>query len=89
LMTFVENVFKHGIDKISGKNKIYISLQEEDNHLVFQTKNLLSTHRSTSQHGLGLKNLRQRLTILYGNNFDMQTAEDNECFVASLKFPVA
>jgi hypothetical protein len=89
LMTFVENVFKHGIDKISGKNEIWISLREEDNHLAFQTKNLLNKHRSRSrEHGLGLKNLHQRLTILYGNAFDMHTAEDSEYFTASLKIPV-
>jgi hypothetical protein len=89
LMTFVENIFKHGIDKISGNNKIYISLYEKDHHLVFQTKNLLNKHADPRQgHGLGLDNLRQRLMILYGKDFDMHATEDNQYFTARLKFPL-
>ena len=89
LMTFVENIFKHGIDKISGNNKIYISLYEKDQHLVFQTKNFLNKHADPrQQHRLGLNNLRQRLTILYGKDFDMHAAEDNQYFTACLKFPL-
>ncbi|SDH18601.1 sensor histidine kinase [Chitinophaga filiformis] len=90
LMTFVENIFKHGIDKISGCNKIYISLIEKEQHLIFQTRNSLNRHADPRlRQGLGLKNLRQRLTILYGKNFDLHiTEETNEYFVASLKFPL-
>jgi len=89
LMTFVENIFKHGIDKISGNNKIYISLYEKDQHLVFQTKNYLNKHADPrQQHGLGLNNLHQRLTILYGTNFEMHTAKDDQYFTAHLKFPI-
>ncbi|WP_084138143.1 sensor histidine kinase [Chryseolinea serpens] len=89
LMTFVENIFKHGIDKISGNNKILLSLYEKDQHLVFQTRNLLNKHADPRQgHGLGLNNLRQRLMILYGKDFDMQATEDNQYFTASLKFPL-
>ncbi|PSL23007.1 sensor histidine kinase [Chitinophaga ginsengisoli] len=90
LMTFIENIFKHGIDKISGRNKIYISLFEKEQYLVFQTRNYLNRHADPRQmQGIGLKNLRQRLTILYGNDFDLYTTEENdEYFVASLKFPL-
>lgn len=90
LMTFVENIFKHGIDKISGINKISISLSENEQHLVFQTRNFLNKNAGAGQKlGTGLSNLRQRLTILYGNNFDLYTAEENDGhFVAFLKFPL-
>lgn len=90
LMTFVENIFKHGIDKISGSNKIYLSLFEKEHYLFFQTRNYLNRHADHRQmQGSGLKNLRQRLTILYGKNFELHTAEENgEYFVANLKFPL-
>lgn len=89
LMTFVENIFKHGIDKISGNNQVYISLYEKDQHLVLQTKNSLNRHvDARKEHGFGLNNLRQRLTILYGKNFDMHTTEDHQYFTACLKFPL-
>lgn len=89
LMTFIENIFKHGIDKISGINQIHISLLEKDQHLIFETRNSLNRHAGPQQgHGLGLKNLHQRLTILYGKDFDMHTAADDEYFIARLKFPL-
>jgi LytS/YehU family sensor histidine kinase len=89
LMTFVENIFKHGIDKIAGNNEIWLSLVERDGHLIFETKNLLNRHADPRQgEGLGLKNLRQRLEILYGRNFEMHTIRDAGYFTASLKFPL-
>ncbi|NML24007.1 histidine kinase [Pseudoflavitalea sp. G-6-1-2] len=90
LMTFVENIFKHGIDKISGNNKICISLSENEHQLVFQTRNSLNRNAEPMRkQGTGLSNLRQRLTILYGNNFHLHTAEvQDEHFEALLKIPL-
>lgn len=91
LMTFVENIFKHGIDKIAGSNKVYLSLVEKEDHLVFETRNRLNRHADPRRkQGLGLNNLRQRLTILYGDNFELYTAEENDgYFVARLKIPLS
>jgi LytS/YehU family sensor histidine kinase len=90
LMTFVENIFKHGIDKISGRNQIHISIRETDDYLLFQTINLINQHTETRKgQSLGLKNLRQRLAILYGNNFTMETVEDGTHFTATLKIPLS
>jgi hypothetical protein len=89
LMTFVENIFKHGIDKITGDNKIYITLRQEGKELFFETKNLLNSHAGPRQgEGLGLANLRQRLTILYGNDFEMYTGKEAGYFTARLKLPL-
>lgn len=89
LMTFVENIFKHGIDKITGNNKIDLLLCEKDGYLFFQTKNLINRYADSRQReGLGLTNLRQRLTILYGKDFEMHTEKDDQYFIASLKFPL-
>ena len=46
LMTFVENIFKHGIDKSSSENKIDISLIHQDGYLLFQTCNQNTTSSS-------------------------------------------
>lgn len=91
LMTFVENIFKHGIDKISGSNKVYLSLVEKEDQLVFETRNCLNRHADPRRkQGLGLNNLRQRLTILYGDHFELYTAEETDgYFVARLKIPLS
>lgn len=90
LMTFVENMFKHGIDKISGCNKINISLTQEGRYLLFKTVNSLNQHAGKGKpNGSGLSNLRQRLSILYNNDFEMETMHDGQHFTAFLKIPVA
>src|SRR5882762_298587 len=89
LMTFVENIFKHGIDKISGCNKIGISLVYQNGYLYFKTKNAINSHAGpTMPDGLGLNNLRKRLSILYNDNFEMETLNDGQNFSASLKVPL-
>jgi len=89
LMTFVENIFKHGIDKISGCNKIRISLVHQNGYLYFNTKNAINRHAGrTMPDGLGLNNLRKRLSILYNDNFEMETLNDGQYFSASLKVPL-
>jgi hypothetical protein len=89
LMTFVENIFKHGIDKIGGCNKITISLMQQKDYLYFTTRNAINRHAGQSAPGgLGLANLRKRLSILYDGNFHLDTVNDGQYFTASLKVPL-
>jgi hypothetical protein len=89
LMTFVENIFKHGIDKISGSNKIEISLVHQNGYLYFKTKNAINRHAGPAiPDGLGLKNLRKRLSILYDDHFELETINDGQHFTAALKVPL-
>ncbi|WP_142686779.1 sensor histidine kinase [Chitinophaga polysaccharea] len=89
LMTFVENIFKHGIDKTSMQNHIDISLVKQDNTLLFTTRNSLPgqpVHNHPS--GSGIDNLRKRLTLLYGSNFTLQTGRSGNYFTALLSVPL-
>jgi hypothetical protein len=90
LMTFVENIFKHGIDKISGHNKIAIYLIQQKGYLYFNTKNAINRHADEKMPGgQGLTNLRKRLSILYNGNFELETVNDGQYFTATLKVPLA
>jgi hypothetical protein len=106
LMTFVENIFKHGIDKISGCNKITISLVQQKGYLYFTTKNAINRHAGPATAakagpaiagkagpgetpaGMGLTNLCKRLSILFGDNFRLDTINDGQYFTATLKVPL-
>jgi len=90
LMTFVENIFKHGIDKISGCNQIWIRIADQEGYLVFETRNSMNQNPGkTRPNGLGLKNLRQRLSLLYGADFELDTRDDGRYFTAFLKIPLS
>ncbi|WP_206155967.1 sensor histidine kinase [Chitinophaga fulva] len=89
LMTFVENIFKHGIDKTSTHNQIAITLLCRNNHLIFNTRNELPLHPVASgQRGSGIDNLRKRLLLLYGDNFELKTERSDNHFNASLTVPL-
>jgi hypothetical protein len=89
LMTFVENIFKHGIDKIDGCNKVQISLIQQNGFLYFKTRNTINRHAEQGvPAGLGLRNLRKRLSILYDGKFHLETGNDGDYFTASLKIPL-
>ena len=90
LMTFVENIFKHGIDKSSKENKIDISLIQQEGNLLFQTCNGIHDKASKDEtHGFGIENLRKRLAMLYGQKFELNIENNGQTFTAFLKVPIA
>jgi sensor histidine kinase YesM len=90
LMTFVENIFKHGIDKSSSDNKIDISLIHQDGYLLFQTYNRIPKKQAQdASHGFGIENLRKRLTLLYGTEFELNIDCTGKQFTAFLKVPLS
>lgn len=88
LMTFVENLFKHGVNKSRRDNKIHISLVQNPYSLTFQTTNTLHPDNNSNNGGFGLKNLQERLTLLYGTQYEMQTYTTGQKFHAFLKIPL-
>ncbi len=90
LIPFVENAFKHGIS-ISNKSFIHIYLEVQDEHLFFSVKNSIH-HKNTDdddqKHGVGLKNVKRRLEILFPNRFNLDIQEDKISFEAHLKLVI-
>ncbi|GAA0549899.1 sensor histidine kinase [Chitinophaga japonensis] len=90
LMTFVENIFKHGIDKSSSRNEVHISLLQQDGYLVFRTRNLLHPAQAGNNgSGFGIQNLQKRLALLYGAHFELKTYAAGQYFNAFLKIPLS
>jgi sensor histidine kinase YesM len=90
LMTFVENIFKHGIDKASIDNKIELALMQHGRYLTFETKNRIFNQKvADAAGGFGIQNLRKRLELLYGNKFELTINNSEEMFTAFLKIPLA
>ncbi|WP_183576444.1 sensor histidine kinase [Mucilaginibacter sp. X5P1] len=89
LMTFVENIFKHGIDKSRRQNQVTISLVQQDGYLVFKTSNRKVLSVATNQpSGFGIVNLTKRLRMLYGSKFELSIDQDGELYTAFLKIPL-
>jgi sensor histidine kinase YesM len=89
LMAFVENIFKHGIDKSRRQNRITISLVQQNEFLLFKTCNRkLDPGADHQPGGFGIINLTKRLRMLYGDKFELTIDSEGESFVAFLKIPL-
>lgn len=90
LMTFVENIFKHGIDKSVKQNQVTISLVQQNDHLSFTTRNRkVDPEAADEPGGFGIINLTKRLRMLYGDKFDLTIDDEGESFTAFLKIPLS
>jgi sensor histidine kinase YesM len=89
LMTFVENIFKHGIDKSISGNEVIISLVQQDGYLEFNTQNLLHPPQAgVPARGFGIQNLQKRLALLFDNNFELRTGPSGKYYNTFLKIPI-
>jgi sensor histidine kinase YesM len=89
LMTFVENIFKHGIDKSLKENLVTISLVQQYDYLYFTTRNRkVDSEVGDEPGGFGIINLTKRLRMLYGDKFELTIDDEGELFTAFLKIPL-
>jgi sensor histidine kinase YesM len=67
LIPIVENAFKHGVDSTTN-SQINILIRTEGNEFTLQAENSLIETGNNEKSGIGLKNLKKRLEMLYANN---------------------
>ncbi|MEH6678938.1 MAG: histidine kinase [Sediminicola sp.] len=85
----VENAVKHGISNLRDGGKIWLTTEIVDQRLVISVRNSgrLSISKDSTQ--LGLKNIKQRLRLLYGGNSSFVLEEKDGEVIAIIKIPLA
>ncbi len=61
----LENAFKHGVDSLLDNAFIHLELKESETKIVFSIKNNFDSDELSKNKGIGLKNLKDRLHLLY------------------------
>ncbi|MDP4210769.1 MAG: histidine kinase [Bacteroidota bacterium] len=89
LIPFIENAFKHGIS-YQAKSFIDVSLHLNDKLLTFNCTNSLfeKSTQSDPNSGIGLKNVRKRLDLLFGKTYTLTIDDSNNEFRIKLTIPV-
>lgn len=87
LIPFVENVFKHGVNKTLKDNEAEIVLSLENGMLHYRVKNKTFNQKAATWRSLA--NLQKRLALLYPDNFGFEAYCKDGYFYASLSFPVS
>lgn len=89
LIPFIENVFKHGLF-VSRKSGIYISIALNGNVLTLETRNNKSQRaiQTDKSSGIGLKNARERLLLLYPNQHALEIDDTGASFHVKLQIEI-
>lgn len=87
LIPFIENAFKHGIS-LKEKSWIYIKLECAETIINFEVRNSINAHFATDTEkdkaGIGLKNVAERLKLLYPGKHELNVSEDKNEFIVKL-----
>ncbi len=81
LIPFVENAFKHGIGMVKDP---FIKIEGEikEQHLFFRVSNNYNRQNLSKDKnsGIGIANVKTRLDLLYGKNYELQIDDNGEIY---------
>jgi two-component system LytT family sensor kinase len=89
LILFLENSFKHGVKNNISRIRLAIDLRVNDGFLHFHVENPISEEEKAGDNkGIGLKNVRRRLDLLYSEKYSLDIREHERLFIVDLKMPL-
>ena len=86
LASFIENSFKHGISYTNGSS-IDIGIDIGGEETVFRCSNSSYPSEGGSASGIGLENIRKRLSLLYDDSYKLSISDSDGRFDVTLSFP--
>lgn len=81
----LENAFKHGVEKAIENAFVHIKLIENDSKIIFMVKNNYEAEESLQHRGIGLKNLKDRLNLLYPNSYLLNNTIEENIYLTTLE----
>ena len=92
LITFIENAFKHGISyQHPSFIDVRVTLSDPSapaSRLSFTCRNSKADKPNEEKGGVGLTNVKQRLNLIYGNNFTLNIQDNPETYKVELVIPL-
>ncbi len=89
LIDLIENAFKHSVYKDNELSEISINLNIQDGRLHFTCVNEYDATNHQLENDettlIGLKNMKQRLQLIYKDNYKLSINKDNGIFIVDLK----
>ncbi|GGA19439.1 sensor histidine kinase [Dyella nitratireducens] len=88
LQPLLENVFKHGVEPTVTPVRIMVSVRRESGSLEILVSNSGSRLAPEHRDGVGFRNCRERLSILYGNAASLQVHNEGDGVAARVSIPL-
>jgi len=80
----LENAFKHGLENLEKNAYIHINLVENKGIVNFEVENNFSSQETSQEQGIGLKNLKRRLELVYPKRHSLTFDINNNVYKAKL-----
>lgn len=88
LQPLLENVFKHGVEPTVMPVRIHISVLRESDSLEIAVSNSGSMLAPDHRDGVGFRNCRERLGIIYGHAASLQVRNEDDGVAARVSIPL-
>jgi sensor histidine kinase YesM len=86
LQPLLENSFKHGVERSRDPVQIQVAAEKRGDELRVSISNSDST-LSTPSNGIGLRNCRERLELIYGARASLELVQEHGGVTARLTIP--
>jgi Histidine kinase len=87
LQPLLENAFKHGVERSRDAVRIEVEARRDGERLHIAIRNSGSVLGPERQEGVGLRNCRERLSVLYGDAAQLQLTQLPDAVQASVTLP--
>ncbi len=85
----LENAFKHGVENLREDAYVHINLTAQDKQIKFEIENNFDTTSNNQDTGIGLKNLKRRLELVYPKNHTLSLSNTDNIYKAELTITLA
>lgn len=87
LITFIENAFKHGIS-YQHESFVQVKANIANERLHFSCSNSKADKPNEEKGGVGLANVKQRLNLIYGENYTLNIQDEPDRYDVELEIPL-
>jgi LytS/YehU family sensor histidine kinase len=80
----LENAFKHGVENLRENTYVRINLVAHNDEVIFEIENNFDSSEDNHEAGIGLKNLKRRLEIIYPKKYNFTVTKTDTIYKAKL-----
>lgn len=80
----LENAFKHGVENLRDNAYVNLTMKTKHNKIIFEVENSFDASQLNLSKGIGLKNLKRRLELVYPNKHSLSFDINNDIYKAQL-----
>ncbi|CAL2081109.1 sensor histidine kinase [Tenacibaculum sp. 190524A05c] len=88
IQMLIENAIKHGISQQKNGGTVHLQVLQRDKNLEIKVSNTGQLENNKESTKIGLKNISDRLRILYGDKANFKLFEEKQTVIAHIQIPL-